>query len=63
MNITLSCLVLVSASEVEESNVNESYTLNEDGNFSFFFFVADKVHKTKYDVSDEGQSNLKPLSV
>lgn len=64
-NITLSCLVLVSASEVEESNVNESYTLNEDGSFSFFFFffVADKVHKTKYDVSDEGQSNLKPLSV
>ena len=63
-NITLSCLVLVSASEVEESNVNESYTLNEDGNFSFFFFfVADKVHKTKYDVSDEGQSNLKPFSV
>ena len=55
----MSCLVLVSASEVEESNVNESYTLNEDGNFSFFFFfVADKVHKTKYDVSDEGQSNL-----
>lgn len=56
MNITLSCLVLVSASEVEESNVNESYTLNDDGNF--FFFVAKKVHKTKYDVSDEGQSNL-----
>ena len=61
MNITSSCLVLVSASEVEESNVNESYTLNDDGNFSFFFFfffVANKVHKTKYDVSDEGQSNL-----
>ena len=58
MNITLSCLVLVSASEVEESNVNESYTVNDDGNFSFFFFVANKVHKTKYDVSDEGQSNL-----
>lgn len=58
MNITLSCLVLVSASEVKESNVNESYTLNDDGNFSFFFFGADEVHKTKYDVSDEGQSNL-----
>ena len=59
MNITLSCLVLVSASEVEESNVNESYTLTDNGNFSFFFVVvADKVHKTKYDVSDEGQSNL-----
>ena len=55
----MSCLVLVSASEVEESNLNESYTLNDDGNFSFFFFfVADEVHKTKYDVSDEGQSNL-----
>jgi len=59
MNITLSCLVLVSASEVEESNVNESYTLNDNGNFSFFFFfVADEVHKTKYDLTDEGQSNL-----
>ena len=46
MNITLSCLVLVSASEVEES-----VTFH-------FFLVADKVHKTKYDVSDEGQSNL-----
>lgn len=36
-NIVLSP-VLVSASEVEESNLNESYTLNDDGNFSFFFF-------------------------
>lgn len=55
-NIVLSP-VLVSASEVEESNLNESYTLNDDGNFSFFF-LANKVHKTKYDVSDEGRSNL-----